>query len=335
MIQAVHYLTTGTRCYAPGPWDEDLFWLFGPDALSALYSAPDRGDAHAREGGYYTLRSETGFAFVRCGAMRHRPGQADVMHLDLWWCGHNMALDPGTYSYNAPSPWANPLAQTACHNTVTVDDLDQMTRVSRFLWLPWLHGWVTHHQRSRDGQLAYWEGEHDGYRRLRSAVRYRRGILRLGAAHWLVLDALQSVGEHRYRLHWLVPDLPNEWDEKAGHLALQVDSSHFHLNLASSASQSALSLVRADPYSPRGWQAPYYGAREPALSVAVTARDCSLLFWTLLGPDQREVTRDATSLHMTADDWQAHIEARLDSGGSILTTASLDGVGHSQLQVTT
>ena len=47
-----------------------------------------------------------------------------------WLLGiaRNVALDAGTYSYNAPQPWANPLAQTAYHNTVTVDDLDQMER---------------------------------------------------------------------------------------------------------------------------------------------------------------------------------------------------------------
>ncbi len=100
-IQATHYLVTGTRCYAPGPWDEDLWWLFGPNALSAPLAAPKcehtraREEVRARDSGYYTLRSETGFAFVRCGALRHRPGQADMMHLDLWWRGHNVALDPG------------------------------------------------------------------------------------------------------------------------------------------------------------------------------------------------------------------------------------------------
>ncbi len=344
VIQAVHYLMTSTRCYTPGRWDEDLLWLFGPSALSAPRSAPSRCDAQARDGGYYALRARTGFAFVRCGGFRHRPGQADIMHLDLWWRGYNMALDPGTYSYHAPLPWANPLAETAYHNTVTVDGREQMNRVSRFLWLPWLRGWVSHQQRSRGGNLAYWEGEHDGYCRLRPAVRYRRGIVRLGEAHWLVLDALHSTGEHRYRLHWLSPDFPYDWDDVTGHLTLQMSNSSYHIQVghiqvghmlaAASPNRSVASLVRADPHSPRGWQAPYYSAREPALSLALTTPGRSVLFWTLFGPDTCKVTVDDDNLRITADDWRARIHVATDHRASIVTSAWLDGLAQDQFHLT-
>src|SRR4029077_3659749 len=32
VVQATRYLTTGTRSFGPGPWDEDLFWIFGAGA---------------------------------------------------------------------------------------------------------------------------------------------------------------------------------------------------------------------------------------------------------------------------------------------------------------
>ena len=38
----------------------------------------------------------------------------------------NIALDGGTYSYNAPAPWNLGLAGTCWHNTVTVDGRAQM-----------------------------------------------------------------------------------------------------------------------------------------------------------------------------------------------------------------
>ncbi len=103
-----------------------------------------------------------------------------MLHVDLWWRGHNVALDAGTYSYNAPEPWDNVLAQTAYHNTVTVDDLDQMERVAKFLWLPWLRSGYAPAQRSPGGGLAYWEGEHDGYQRCQPPV-----VIGVGFCVWV------------------------------------------------------------------------------------------------------------------------------------------------------
>ena len=48
-----------------------------------------------------------------------RPGHADQNHVDLWWKGEPIALDGGTYRYNADSPWDNQLMATAVHNTIT------------------------------------------------------------------------------------------------------------------------------------------------------------------------------------------------------------------------
>jgi hypothetical protein len=220
VVQAIRYLCKGVRCYNEGPWDEDLLWLFGPAALQARIEPAQRFDLEAAAGGCYTLRSRDGFAFMRCGAFRHRPGQADLLHLDLWWRGRNIAADAGTTSYNAPSPWDNPLARTIYHNTATVDGLDQMERAGRFLWLPWARGQVRCRGRSPDERLAYWEGEQDGYLRLSPPARHRRAVLRLRDEGWLVLDNLNSPGVHAYRVHWLLPDLPYSWEPAAGHLTL-------------------------------------------------------------------------------------------------------------------
>ena len=35
VIQATRYLAYGVRTYEIGPWDEELWWLFGPAALEA------------------------------------------------------------------------------------------------------------------------------------------------------------------------------------------------------------------------------------------------------------------------------------------------------------
>jgi hypothetical protein len=304
VIQATQYFGTRTRCYSSGPWDEDLLWLFGPDALAASVGRNERTDFEAEQGGCYTLRSQDGFVFARCAAFRHRPAQADLLQVDLWWRGQNIALDAGTFSYNAPAPWDDPLSHTAYHNTVSVDGRDQMNRVGRFLWLPWATGRVQSHKRSAAGHLAYWEGEHDGYARLNIPALHRRAILRVGE-HWLVLDRLTSAAEHDYLLHWLLIDAPYEWDEGAGRLMLKTPVGSYHVQVASSAKESVCSLLRADESRPRGWRAPYYNYREPALSLDLTARATVLQFWTLLGPEPCGITASAESIELQTDKWQA------------------------------
>ncbi|HWO00915.1 MAG TPA: heparinase II/III family protein, partial [Blastocatellia bacterium] len=148
VIQSTRYLATSTRCYASGHWDEDLLWLFGPETLLAPVAQMERVDFTAEQGGCYILRAEEGFAFTRCGSFRHRPAQADQLHVDLWWRGENIAVDAGTFSYSAPAPWDDPFSHTRYHNTVTAGGRDQMERVGKFLWLPWSRGRVRAYKRS-------------------------------------------------------------------------------------------------------------------------------------------------------------------------------------------
>lgn len=305
ITQAAHFLATGARCHGSGPWDEDLFWLFGAEAVSAQVDAPERSDFVAIEGGYDTLRSPTGFVFTRCGSFRHRPGQADLLHVDLWWRGQNVALDAGTYSYNAPAPWDGPLARTACHNTVSVDDACQMERLGRFLWLPWARGRVRLRATSSGRQLAYWEGEHDGYERLDDPVRHRRAIVRIGIEHWLILDDVRGRAPHRFRLQWLLPDVPHQL--AAGLLSLETPAGPFEVRAGNLNGPADRSLVRADPDGPRGWRSAYYMQREPALSLAIEHQGTAARFWTLLGPPIMSPTMDESVIHIDAAGWIARI----------------------------
>jgi hypothetical protein len=334
VVQAIRYLTTGTRRYGDGPWDEDLYWLFGAESLNRPVVALGRSDLQAEAGGYYTLRSAHGFAFTRCATFRHRPGQADLLHVDLWWRGQNIALDAGTYSYNASPPWDNALAHTAYHNTVGVDGLSQMDQVGRFLWLPWARGRKRCRADSAGGQLAYWEGEHDGYTRLPEPVAHRRGVLRLGDEHWLVLDALQSRGEHRYRLHWLLPDLPATWEPGpdrggqsgvTGFLTLATPVGPFTVGVGwLGESQGDGSLARAEVDSPRGWRALYYLHRQPALSLAADRRAADLRFWTVFGPPGTAVTADAEGLRVTGPGGRAAVRLGVGERSPLVTDVRLE-----------
>lgn len=330
---AAGFLPDRELVHAPGPWDEAVFWLFGPEALAAKRSQPRRAEMSAGAGGYYTLRSRMGMAFVRSPRFRHRPSHADLLHMDLWWRGHNVAIDPGTFGYNAPPPWDSiPLSRTEFHNTVTVDGEDQMARAGRFLWLPWARGKVTARRASQRGFFAYWEGEHDGYARLRPAALHRRGILRMGDEHWLVVDSVACRSGREVRIHWLLPDVPCEWDERTGLLALRFGAGEYHV-CAGGPDGLTRTLVRADCASPRGWRAPRYACREPALSYAVAARTGSAVFWTLFGTADSERSFEDGSMLVSTPQWRARVElARVCGSHALVQEASCTGAVDDELE---
>lgn len=308
IIQAARYLATSARTFADGPWDEDLFWLFGSTAHAAPIEPPVRHDLKARISGYYTLRGKDGFLYTRCPERYvDRPGHADALHVDVWWRGINIAQDAGSFSYNAPAPWDDGLARTALHNTVTVDHASQMERVGRFLWAPWLRGIVSHDARSLQKQIAYLEGTHDGYNRLAPPVTHRRGIAQLGPEHWLIVDELASEGIHDYQLHWLLVDVPGSCLDKnhdgtGGTIRLPMTQGEYLVHVGTESPSAPMSLVTADPDSPRGWVSSHYQERTPALSAVTAARGATTQFWTLMGPEilAFTVTPDRFTISLTS-----------------------------------
>ncbi|MFO7889761.1 MAG: alginate lyase family protein [bacterium] len=293
VVQSMYFLLTGNRCYTPGPWDEDLYWIFGESALKVHVDSITEENLKAEEGGYYTIRSSESFMFTRCASFRHRPSQADMLHMDLFWKGQNIATDPGTYSYHAEEPWNNPFAETTYHNTVSVDSRDQMERSSPFMWLPWIKGQVLRNQVSPSGNLHVWEGEHNGYQRLKKPVFYNRAILKLGTAQWLVLDRLYSQSVHDYRLHWLLAYFPHTFSQKNQSLILNTPKGAYHIFTGEIAGVPDISIETADKSSPRGWRSQYYNQKEPALSLCLKNNVEEAVFYTLFTPYSADITTDS------------------------------------------
>lgn len=270
VLQAVQYLLHEDYRFAPGPWDEDIRWLFAAPAANTATTNNVSPTLSAHIGGYYTLRSDQSWVMIRCTPHRVRPHHADQLHLDLWWRGLNIACDAGTYLYSGAPPWDNGLMGTAVHNTVTVDGQDQMTRAGRFLWLDWSRGHVLHHEDAR------WEGTHDGY----TGVSHRRRVMRLDGDAWLVVDWIESATVHEYMLHWLLPDFPYAQDDEQ--LILHTPAGDYYVH--SSATQPAgRSIIRGSDHQ-RGWRSLYYGDKEAALSLALSARTTAIVFRTLFSP---------------------------------------------------
>jgi hypothetical protein len=251
----------------PGAWDEMSLW-FNVKSQKLKVEAATPSDLRIL--GIYptTLQAaEHAWAYLRTARLRSRPGHADLLHLDLWWRGQNITLDPGTFHYNAAPPWDNPLTSALYHNTVTVDGLDQFTRASRFLYLDRIDATRV---KAESGILS---ARHYAYRKI--GVRHTRSVSALTTDHWRVEDELLNLGgkPRTFRLHWLLPDGEHELERRDEKLEMRLKLPAGWLTLQISSSQHPItnySLVRAgDPAALRGWFSPTYSVKVPALSLAV------------------------------------------------------------------
>lgn len=256
----------------PGAWDEMSLW-FNVESQRLKVEAATPSDLRIL--GLYptTLQaSQQAWAYLRTARLRSRPGHADLLHLDLWWRGQNISLDPGTFRYNDPPPWDNPLGAALYHNTVTVDGLDQFTRAGRFLYLERADALRT---RSAAGSLA---ARHYAYSRL--GVRHSRSVTAQTPDHWRVEDELLNLRRklHTFRLHWLLPDGEYELETSPEKLSvrLKLPNGWLSLQITTPFPISQASLIRAGDGDPlRGWFSPTYNVRIPALSLALEVQSAA------------------------------------------------------------
>ena len=311
VLQAAASTFLGRKIFPSGPWDEMALWLVANHRKAQIIIS-ERDDRSAlltpasNPRSPHILRGVNSWAYLRAATFNNRPGHADQLHLDLWWRGFNLAQDAGTYLYNGSHPWDNSLAWSEVHNTVTVDGLDQMTRAGRFLWLDWAQGKLIAYGQGDEGTIHQLVAQHEGYRHL--GVIHRREVTTKENDQWVIRDWLipsntfinshtptrliESIPTekekiHNFRLHWLLPDWPWEYEENPdnnrGTLGIESPFGWIRLSvMTNSKSTNAKSLSKAKIvragnmligsgiFSPvLGWVSPTYGYKVAALSFSI------------------------------------------------------------------
>jgi hypothetical protein len=305
VLQAASQAFLGESRLPSGPWDELDLWL----CLGAYKKPHFRSPQIESDAASLILRSpgQTAWAYLRAEHFISRPGHADQLHLDLWWHGLNIAQDAGTYLYNAHPPWDNSLTHTAVHNTLTIDDQEQMQRAGKFLYLNWAQAKLIKQRHSLNGIRHSLAAQHNGYMRL--GVIHQRSVIAHTDSSWSIEDHVKlahhtSKKLYRLRLHWLIPDWHWEVAEQPDQsCCVRIESPYGQISLVldfgenpTSALISSLLIVRAGEVlygrkaaSPTwGWASPTYGVKVPALSVSVeveTALPVTLISrWLLPAP---------------------------------------------------
>lgn len=260
VLQAMNYLFRRTRLYENGPWDEDLLWFFGQEALTARLEPARRTSKAYQSGGYYTIRGKDSWAMMRCHSFKNRPGHADSLHLDLWWKGRNILRDSGTYMYNCSEPWQSFFGSTAAHNTIVVDHADQMQRVSRFMWFHWTKAKFLGYK-SIEGGVEIMQGEHYGYCRGKERIVHRRSVLLLPQDYWVVVDDVLGTGSHEVGLCWQLCD--GAFELKDNSLTMDMNNAIACVVILGPTGDTKYERFKGDD-APLGWRSLYYGSREPS-----------------------------------------------------------------------
>ncbi|MCG8469399.1 MAG: heparinase II/III-family protein, partial [Gemmatimonadetes bacterium] len=267
---------------AADPPSEELVWLLGPEALDWVEErAGSRWDPESRAlatTGFFVLRGRDttrgDHALIRCGphgALSGGHAHADALAIDLSLAGRPLLIDPGTASYTDPElrGW---FRSSAAHNTVTLGGASSSEPSGPF-------GWST----KASSRLRAWralrlvdffEGEHDGFRRLGAGLSHERSVLYVRSGYWVVRDRIGvGAGEREPRAHFnFAPGLSVEPDDRTLRV-LDADGAPFATITALGASTWEPCPGRAAPAYGRVLPAEAWAARSDRPSEVVSGID--------------------------------------------------------------
>jgi asparagine synthase (glutamine-hydrolysing) len=241
---------------------------------------------------------------MRAGSFVHRPAQLDMFHIDIFYRGENIAIDPGTYSYNGEGAWRQiPLGASRCHNTITVDSCEPAAQVSKFLYLPWNCA-TELAVAATPGTLAFSRALRG---RNRTHVEHTRIVVTAGDDTWLVIDRLAGDCQHNYRMHWLLGDSLIHFEPGDCNLEFAFNAGIQYVMQCWCSHATKVDMVRGDESSEKGWFSPYYLTKQPANSFAQIASADSAVFITRFAPSlcTSEERQDLASMAKKCVGWSA------------------------------
>ena len=183
---------------------EDAEW-YGCEGKIKVGKTPADGAYSFAKGGYYIIREPRTLTFIKCGSYKDRPSQADNLHLDVWYKGENILLDAGSYKYNTEEKTLRYFTGTASHNTVMLDDKDQMLKGGRFIWYYWPQ--CKSAELREDKESFVFNGSVSAYRYVADGIVHKRTVIKQkGMAVWEIKDELVNMpGGATMRQLWHLP----------------------------------------------------------------------------------------------------------------------------------
>jgi uncharacterized heparinase superfamily protein len=272
-------LATGAALFNRGDWKFvageaaiETLWLLGPEGFeryNEIEIQPPASSARAfSEGGYYVMRDGWGkdpaYTLIDCGPLgiyNCGHAHADALAFEFTAQGTTWLVDPGTFTYTGEREVRNQFRETRAHNTATVDGASQSQPADTFTWKN-IASSEAHNFIAQDS-FVYFEGSHNGYKRLDDPVVHTRGLLfqkqdRYSSlpTYLFIQDQFTARSQHDYAIYFhFAPDCS----------AIASDN---QIRVASRQGQKlGLYAFNTQPLSTEiqpGWVSEVYGARETA-----------------------------------------------------------------------
>ena len=246
-LDALHKLLTGGYLYDT-PYEETLWLTSNVEMRHRPIEKVVRQSGIVRfdKSGYYLIRDLESLTFVRCGNFKGQ-GTTDQLHIDIWKEGRNIFIDGGSYLYNTDKATKRYFSGTESHNTVMLNDNDQMLKGPRFMWFYPTKRISVDITETDEGYI--FEGRVICFRHLGKDIVLSRQIKKTkGKSEWFVEDLIHNKPEGlamRQIWHWL----PSE--------AVNICSENKHIEN-------------------EGRYSSYYGISEPSVQHEIISLDSSI-----------------------------------------------------------
>lgn len=225
-LDALYFLLTNKDLY--DKVYEDRKWYTSNRNTKRKMFPPikqQRGSIEFNQGGYYLFREQDTLTFIRCGKYRNRPAHADNLHIDVWYKGENVLMDGGSYKYNTNTINIRYFTGTRSHNTVMIDDNDQMLKGARFIWFHWsqaLEATVQENDKS-----YYFIGKVHCFKHLSSNIIHIRKIIKKkDKPEWEIEDTILNKSKDM-RIHQLWHTNSNNIDFKSKDLNYLISQGYY------------------------------------------------------------------------------------------------------------
>ncbi len=189
-LNTLHVLLTGKKLYNDGPWVEECF-LLSDSLIVKKFPIIQKNFGWNRFeiGGYYILNEKETMTFVRCGNHYDRPSQSDNLHIDIWHKSVNLLYDAGSYKYNTNKENINYFFGTESHNTVMLDNYNQMLKGGRFIWYYWTNSNKVSCIETSEGYEFL--GEISAFQFLKKNIKHQRRVFKQKEVlKWNVTDTI-------------------------------------------------------------------------------------------------------------------------------------------------
>ena len=235
------------------------------------------------DGGYYIQRSGWGdaqtafsdekYLIFDCGPLGDGGhGHYDLLNIEVSANGRPLIVDPGRFTYaEDQSQWRRRFKETAAHNTVCVDDLDQVPYRRGKPKGALAQGRLLERLTTPGFDMLCGEARSSVY----DAIHTRR-IFFIAGKYWLIVDSLRGLVPHKFDLRFHLTAAA--WNH----------CTRIHSPVNTGIRTPELVLLfepQRQPELSQGWVSKHYGIKEVAPIVSVVAGECEHAdFYTLIAP---------------------------------------------------